>query len=53
MLPGNMTGLSKESVANVTQIITIDNHFLSDRINRLPASLMRRIDAGIRLVLSL
>ena len=53
MLPKNMTGLPKDSVANVSQIITIDKHFLSDRLKRLPAIVMRRIDAGMRLVLSL
>jgi mRNA interferase MazF len=53
MLPKNMTGLPKDSVANVSQIITINKHFLSNRIGNLPAGVMRRIDAGIRLALSL
>jgi len=53
VLPKNMTGLPKDSVANVSQIITIDKHFLSDRLKRLPPIVMRRIDTGMRLVLSL
>jgi mRNA interferase MazF len=53
VLPKNMTGLSKDSIANVSQIITIDRHFLTDRIGNLPASIMRRIDNGLRLALSL
>jgi len=53
MLPQKMTGLPKDSVANVSQIITIDKHFLTDRIGRLPAGIMRRINNGLRLVLSL
>ena len=53
MLPKNITGLPKDGVANVSQIITIDKNFLSDRIGRLPANIMRRIDAGMRLALSL
>ena len=53
MLPQNMTGLPKDSVANVSQIITIDKHFLSERIGSLPAGIMRRINNGLRLALSL
>ena len=53
LLPKNMTGLPKDSVANVSQIITIDKHFLSDRVESLPAGIMRRIDNGLRLALSL
>ena len=53
MLPKKITGLPKDSVANVSQIITIDKHFLSDRIGSLPAGIMRRIDNGLRLTLSL
>ena len=53
VLPKKMTGLSKDSIANVSQIITIDRHFLTDRIGNLPASIMRRVDNGLRLVLSL
>jgi mRNA interferase MazF len=57
--PGNiilskkMTGLPKDSVTNVAQIITIDRYYLSDRVGILPARTMRRIDDGLRLVLSL
>jgi len=53
MLPKNMTGLPKDSIANVSQIITIDKHFLTDRIGNLPAGIMRRVDNGLRLALSL
>ena len=53
MLPKKITGLSKDSVANVSQIVTIDKYFLTDRIGSLPAGIMRRIDNGLRLTLSL
>lgn len=53
MLSKKMTGLPKDSVTNVSQIITIDRYYLSDRIGILPARTMRRIDDGLRLVLSL
>ena len=51
--PKNLTGLSKDSVANVSHIITIDKHFLTERIGRLPAGFMKRVDTDHRLALYL
>ena len=57
--PGNVeltsrtTGLPKDSVANVSQVITLDKFLLTERVGRLPASKMRQIDEGLRLVLHL
>jgi len=58
--PGNVllgradTGLPKDSVANVSQVITIDRSFLSaDSSRSLSARLMHRVDSGLRLALSL
>ncbi len=53
MLPKKMTGLPKDSVTNVSQLIAIDKYYLSKRIRILPAGTMKRIDDGLRLVLSL
>jgi mRNA interferase MazF len=56
--PGNVrlskkvSGLNKESVANVSQLITVDRRFLSKPVRFLPAQKMREVDDGIRLVLS-
>ena len=56
--PGNVlvarraTGLPKDSVANVSQIITIDRDMLTDRAGKLPAETMSAVDAGLRTVLS-
>jgi mRNA interferase MazF len=58
-LPGNVvlgrreSGLPKQSVVNVTQIVTVDRSFLVKRIRGLPAKLMAEVDAGLRLVLAL
>ena len=52
LLPKNMTGLSSDSVANLSQFITMDKRFLSGRLKRLPAIVMRRIDAGMRPAMS-
>ncbi|MGI9046491.1 MAG: type II toxin-antitoxin system PemK/MazF family toxin [Burkholderiales bacterium] len=57
--PGNVrlsakkTRLPKDSVANVSQIVTLDKAFLTDRCGRLDTATMLRIDDGVRLVLSL
>lgn len=52
LLPKN-TGLSKESVANVSQIITVDKSFLSSKISSLTQELMELVDKGLRMVLYL
>jgi len=55
--PGNVvlsaerTGLPKDSVANVSQILTIDRSLLTERVGRLTASDLQLVLAGIDLVL--
>ncbi len=57
--PGNVllstraTGLSRESVANISQLITVDRAFFSEFVAQLPSKKMQQIEQGIRLVLSL
>jgi mRNA interferase MazF len=46
-----VTGLPKDSVANVSQIVAIDRDLLTERVGRLPDAHLRRIIAGIDLVL--
>ena len=50
-LPARGLGLSKASVVNVSQIITLDKSFLTQRIGKLPPRLQTTVDDGIRLVL--
>jgi len=50
-LPARGLGLSKASVVNVSQIITLDKSFLSQRIGKLPPRLQTAVDDGVRLVL--
>lgn len=45
------TGLPKASVAQTTQVITIDRDLLLERQSRLPEDALRRILAGLDLVL--
>jgi mRNA interferase MazF len=47
------TGLPKESVALVCQVMTLDKAFLDEPARRLSAKIMRNVDAGLRVALSL
>ena len=57
--PGNvflskkLTGLSKDSVANVSQVVTIDKDFLTERVGTLPLNVFEQVEKGLRLVLKL
>ena len=53
LLPTRNSGLPRDSVANVTQIVTLDEAYLSERTGRLPPKLMAHVDAGLKLVLDL
>jgi mRNA interferase MazF len=57
--PGNVllttreTGLPKESVANVAQVVTLDKTMLTEPLRRVPAPVLHTIEQGVRLVLGL
>lgn len=51
MLPAEMTGLSKDSVALVVQVITLDKSVLTDRCGKLPREQLELILSGIDIVL--
>jgi mRNA interferase MazF len=53
LIPATESGLPKDSVANVSQVITVDRTFLTEKCGRMPSRIMKSIDDGIRLVLSL
>lgn len=53
LIPASDAGLPKDSVANVSQVITIDRAFLTEKCGRLPSQLIRSVDDGLRLALSL
>jgi mRNA interferase MazF len=52
-LPQTATGLSKDSVANISQVITVDKSFLTEKIGDLPTNLLQQVEAGLRLVMDL
>jgi mRNA interferase MazF len=53
LVPAKTSGLPKDSVANVTQLLTLDEDFLTERAGKVPPRLMAQVDAGLKLVLAL
>jgi mRNA interferase MazF len=53
LLPAKASGLHKDSVANVSQVVTIDRGFLTERAGSIRGALLHDVDAGLRLVLAL
>jgi mRNA interferase MazF len=53
LIPARVSGLPKDSVANVSQVITIDRDFLLEPAGKLDAKVLRQVDDGLRLVLHL
>ena len=50
-LPSKLTGLARDSVANVSQLVTVDKRALTDRIGTLPRNTLELILSGIDIVL--
>jgi len=57
LAPGNvrlsarLTGLPKDSVANVSQNVTVDKLFLTGRVGKLPSPKLDLLLTGVRVVL--
>ena len=57
--PGNVliaakaSGLRKDSVANVSQLITIDRGFLIELVGRVRGHVFKDVENGLRLILGL
>jgi mRNA interferase MazF len=49
-LASRLTGLQKESIANVSQLITLDRDLLTERVGKLPRAKLELIFAGIDVV---
>jgi len=50
-LSARLTGLPKDSVANVSQIVTLDKELLTERVGKLPRAKQELLLAGIDVVL--
>lgn len=52
-LPAAASGLPRDSVVNVTALVTLNKTDLTDPVGLLPASLMQEVDRGLRRVVGL
>jgi len=52
-LPAIATGLPRDSVVNVTALVTLNKTDLTDRIGEVAPSLMHEVDRGLRRILDL
>ncbi|MCX6482012.1 MAG: type II toxin-antitoxin system PemK/MazF family toxin [Mycobacterium sp.] len=52
-LPATMTGLPRDSVANITALVTLNKTDLTDRVGRLSLTQMNQVDRGLRRALGL
>lgn len=50
-LPAAATGLPRDSVVNVTALVTLNKADLSDVIGDVPSNIMSEVDRGLRRVL--
>jgi len=57
--PGNVlakarrAGLPRDSVINVSQLLTVDKRLLSEKVRALDSATMAEVDDGLRLVLAI
>jgi mRNA interferase MazF len=51
LLSARLTGLPKDSVANVSQIVTLDRGALTDRVGTLPEKKLELVLLGVDIVL--
>ncbi|MBO0879802.1 MAG: type II toxin-antitoxin system PemK/MazF family toxin [Mycobacterium sp.] len=52
-LPAAATRLPRDSVVNITAIVTLNKADLTDRVGNIPSGLMHEVDRGLRRVLGL
>lgn len=50
-LPARLTGLPQDSVANVSQILTLDRDLLTERVGKLPRAKLELLFNGIDVIL--
>jgi mRNA interferase MazF len=53
LLPSRVTGLPRDSVVNVSQLLTLDRNYLTEHAGTLPSRVQRAVDEGLRMVLQL
>jgi len=53
LIPAAASGLPRDSVANVSQVLTVDRETLTEPVRALSPSLLHQVDEGLRLALGL
>ncbi|MEO7520489.1 MAG: type II toxin-antitoxin system PemK/MazF family toxin [Gemmatimonas sp.] len=53
LLPAKASGLPRDSVVNVSQLVTVHRDVLTERIRPLAAALLKQVDEGLRFALDL
>ena len=53
LLRAGQTGLPRDSVVNVSQLMTLDRSFLTEHVGTLARRLQNSVDEGLRTVLEL
>jgi mRNA interferase MazF len=53
LLPRRVSGLRKESVINISQLIALDRRYFLDHVGRISPLIQTSVDAGLRLALGL
>jgi mRNA interferase MazF len=53
LLPAQATKLRRDSVVNVSQIVTLDRSFFTEHVDSLSNTLQKEVDDGLRQVLAL
>lgn len=53
LVPAAASGLPRDSVANVSQLLTVNREILTERVRALAPSLLDQVDDGLRLALGL
>jgi len=51
-LPAGAAGLDRDSVVNISQLLTIDKGALDGHVGEVPSAALRQIDDGLRLALA-
>ena len=51
LLPARLTGLPKDSVANVSQIVALDKALLTERVGKIPRAKLELLLSGVDVVL--
>ena len=53
LLPADRTGLPRDSVANISQVLSLDKQLLSRKAGTLPSRLLAVVEEGLRRILDL